>query len=206
MPITVISNIIPANNLTFPIVEDIHLKGGLRVVDSQTERDNINATARKAGMYVYVISTGMMYYLDGDLTTWLEVSTGTGGSQITFSRATVVHTTDPVAAGAYEDFTLPTGKCAVLLEVGITDVARVEAHSRSGRSDLNPYVFESYVGHLNDDGSYLDSGMNLKYNRRYTTLANLETPANSITYWRIINQNAVDTTYQLTVTYLTIEQ
>jgi len=205
MPITVISNIIPANNLTFPIIEDIHLKGGLRVVADITERDIIDINARKGGMYVFTVDTGLMWVLGSDLSTWTQV-VATGGTPITFNRATIVHTSDPIDPGQSEEFTIPTGKSSVLLNIAITDPARVEGHSTSGRLDLNPFVFEAYVGHLEDDGSYKDVNDDLRYNRRYIILSNLENPATPVTYWRISNLGLVTIQYQLTITFLTIEQ
>lgn len=205
MPITVISNIVPANNLKFPIIEDIHLKGGLRVVANSTERDNIDSAARKVGMYVVTVSDGLIWSLDSNLTSWTMV-TGSGSSLTIFERATITHTTNFIGSGAYEDFVLPTGKSAVLIKITISGPSRVIVHSSSARVDSNPYVFEAYDGHLTDDGSSKDAMDNIRYNRRYVVVSNVETPVVAATYWRIVNTQATTAIYDLTVTYLPIEQ
>lgn len=47
----------------FSLVEDIHLLGGFRAVDTDSERDSIPALRRKWGMLVYVRDSGITYVL-----------------------------------------------------------------------------------------------------------------------------------------------
>ena len=54
MPISISSFLTPTNNGTFPLLEDIYLKGGLQVVATTLERDSIPLTKRKDGMFVVV--------------------------------------------------------------------------------------------------------------------------------------------------------
>jgi hypothetical protein len=63
---------------TFPLLEDIYLLGGLRTVADSAERDAIDATSRKAGMFVWVEADLTLFRLDADLTTWVEFSGGSG--------------------------------------------------------------------------------------------------------------------------------
>lgn len=70
MPIELISYIVPKNNGDFPILEDIHLMGGYRIVANATERDGISADHRKNGMLVYVQNEDLVYRLQTDLITW----------------------------------------------------------------------------------------------------------------------------------------
>ncbi len=68
MSIKVISKIKPKNNGQFPVVEDADIEGGLRIVDTLTDRDNIPTLSRKAGMLVKVNETGLTYTLSGGVT------------------------------------------------------------------------------------------------------------------------------------------
>ena len=58
MAIKVASNIIPLNGNTWPVVEDVFVKGGFRVVDDLAARDAINPLSMKQGMLVYVRAGG----------------------------------------------------------------------------------------------------------------------------------------------------
>lgn len=52
---------------------DIYGKGGFRVVADNTERNAIPSNRRSQGMWVYVLSSSLTYYLEADLTTWTVV-------------------------------------------------------------------------------------------------------------------------------------
>ncbi len=60
----------------FPLIEDIDILGGFRVVDKTTDRDNINDLNKKAGMITYVKEEGKFYQLEDDLTNWVEIRFG----------------------------------------------------------------------------------------------------------------------------------
>jgi len=67
---------------TFPILQDIYLKGGMRSVADDTARDAIDTTSRKAGMLVWSVATTTLYQLgpglgNGD---WIVASFGGGSS------------------------------------------------------------------------------------------------------------------------------
>lgn len=79
MPVEVISIIVPKNNGTFAVAEDVNLLGGWRVVDDLTARDAIPSGRRKEGMAVYVRATGAVYKLTGGITNdkwtvWLDAA------------------------------------------------------------------------------------------------------------------------------------
>jgi hypothetical protein len=78
MPITLISNIVPANNNTFYLVEDNFLKGGYQSVADLAGRDAIDSVNLKPGMAVYTQDTNKLWILASDLTTWNEFSSGGG--------------------------------------------------------------------------------------------------------------------------------
>ena len=58
MAIQVASSIIPRNGNTWPVVEDVFVKGGFRVVDDLAARDAIDPLSMKQGMLVYVRAGG----------------------------------------------------------------------------------------------------------------------------------------------------
>ena len=78
MPIYVISTIKQKNNAEFPIVEDIDLKGGYRIVADITTRNAIFASMRVHGMRVHVVSEDIDYKLEVGLTNadWEAVADG----------------------------------------------------------------------------------------------------------------------------------
>lgn len=81
MPVTVISKIKQKNNSDFAIFDDIDMYGGLRIVANSTERDAIPDSRRKEGMLVRMQDDGIVYELEGDLTTW-TVWSGTSAPEI----------------------------------------------------------------------------------------------------------------------------
>lgn len=65
MPINIIDVLKPKNNGNFPVVEDVDLLGGFRVVSDLTERDAIASGKKKAGMVVRIANTGDYYQWSG---------------------------------------------------------------------------------------------------------------------------------------------
>lgn len=207
MPITVISNIVPANNLTFPIVEDIHLKGGFRVADDITERDTIPNSARKVGMYVATANDNKLYQLESDEFTWTETSLGAPISSL-YSRATLQVTAQTIVGPGWtgtNSWVWPTGKTCIVHQLAMSAEGIVEAHSSPARNDSNPYKFRSYAGHYVDDGSSLMSDGRLWLRPRETTLCNLEVPPTDQTYWSITNTTGYSITYTITATIEILE-
>lgn len=78
MAIVLIDEINPKNAGDFPMVQDVYLKGGYRVVANTTARDAITTQRRSEGMAVYVISNTTLYYLNADLTNWTAAPFITG--------------------------------------------------------------------------------------------------------------------------------
>jgi hypothetical protein len=77
MPLRASSFFIPTGSTPF-VLEDIYLRGGLRVVPTMVERDAIVSFARKAGMLVVTADNNKIWQLDADLITFNEFSTGGG--------------------------------------------------------------------------------------------------------------------------------
>ncbi len=69
---------------TFPLLEDLYLKGGFRVVADTTARDAIDTASRKEGMLVFTTTDQTTWRLGSGLTNvdWVEVSSATGDVQI----------------------------------------------------------------------------------------------------------------------------
>lgn len=72
MPIGLTSNIEALGG--YPLMEDIHLKGGYITVANSAARDAIYTASRKEGMLVYVQDTDIIYKLGSGLTNgaWVE--------------------------------------------------------------------------------------------------------------------------------------
>jgi hypothetical protein len=72
MPIFLSSFMLPGSGSVPFILEDTQLRGGFRVVNTTTDRDDIVLGSRKEGILVYVIADSTYYKLGPDLTTWAE--------------------------------------------------------------------------------------------------------------------------------------
>jgi len=68
MPVELIAKIEPKNSGAFPMVEDIHLEGGLQIRDDIADRNSIPTLNRKEGMLCYVVSVTTTYRLVGGIT------------------------------------------------------------------------------------------------------------------------------------------
>ena len=84
MAIQVTSNLVPRNGNTWPVVEDIFVKGGYRTVADLAARDAIDPSALKPGMMVFVQSENAHFKLDqvgppAWVQTGLEGPTGPAG-------------------------------------------------------------------------------------------------------------------------------
>ena len=84
MAIQVASNLVPRNGNTWPVVEDIFVKGGYRTVADLAARDAIDPSALKPGMMVFVQSENAHFKLDqvgppAWVQTGLEGPTGPAG-------------------------------------------------------------------------------------------------------------------------------
>lgn len=201
MPLTPTSFFIPASPAIPYLLEDKYLKGGYRCVADEAERDSIHVGARKPGMRVFVASNGKTWTVNsGALTTWVEVKNSKARTEHQFSPGSAI------PAGGSVDFTVGTGKTAMILKlVASHPDLRIEAHSTPSRADNNPYKFESYSGHLVDDGSSKLEDGTTQYNRRFAFVSNLETTPGVNTYWRVINEGSTSITPTVEITYLPME-
>ena len=84
MAIQIASDLVPRNGNTWPVVEDIFIKGGYRTVADLAARDAIDPSALKPGMMVFVQSENAHFKLDqvgppAWVQTGLEGPTGPAG-------------------------------------------------------------------------------------------------------------------------------
>lgn len=79
MPVQMNSYLLPVSaNLPY-LLEDVYLRGGMRVVADVAARDKIAALARKPGMLVWCTAEQKMFQLGSDKK-WEEANLGGGGS------------------------------------------------------------------------------------------------------------------------------
>ena len=105
MAIQVASNLVPRNGNTWPVVEDIFVKGGYRTVADLAARDAIDPLALKPGMLVFVQSENAHFKLDqvgppAWVQTGLEGPTGPAGP---------TGATGPTGAAGFMGSVGPTG-------------------------------------------------------------------------------------------------
>lgn len=201
MSIQLASFLVPKGGNTFFLLEDKYLRGGLRVIDTFNSLTSIDTTCRKAGMLVVTQDTKKVYQLKDDLTTFEESQLG-GALK---ARQTATYTTASLVQSAFEEFSLSLGKSALLYSLSVNQPCIVEGFSTASRNESNPYRFISSASHLEDDGSTFMSDGSKVYGRRYSIVANLETPSADNIYWRITNTEANPAPISLTISFLPLE-
>jgi hypothetical protein len=74
MAIAIASFLIPKNGQSYFLLEDTYLRGGMRVSLDTTTRDALHPSTKKAGMFVWTQTEGVLWQLQADLTTYLAYS------------------------------------------------------------------------------------------------------------------------------------
>jgi len=121
-------------------------------------------------------------------------------------RTYISYTTKSIAPMDKEEFELQLGGTITVLEMSVSSgKLLVEAFSTTDRKETNPYIFESTMTQLSDDGSSIMSDGTIQFGRRYTILSNLESPANNTIYWRITNLDITEQVATLNLLYLVME-
>lgn len=84
MPVYIIDTLQQQGGASFPIVEDVDLKGGFRSVATEAALDTIPASFRVTGMFVWTCDTNKLWRLTSLPSvlpgTWVEFTGGSGGS------------------------------------------------------------------------------------------------------------------------------
>jgi hypothetical protein len=191
----------PALRNTYYLLEDIYVKGGYQVRTNIAERDAINPLNVKEGMLVYTQADKKLWILGNDLHTWSEFKTGGSAP----ARTSITHTTDSLSPNGFVDFTLPLGSTVLIESLSVDKPITVEAFDSPARNNSNPYKFIATASHLADDGSTLMSDGSVVKGRRYSILANGESPLTNLIYFRITNSSPVATAVILNISYLPLE-
>lgn len=98
MPIAVVSFLTKSNPNTVPfIVQDTDIRGGFRVVDTNVQRDAIHAGAKRPGMIVLTVDSGIYWQLASNGTTWNVWNPPGSGSG---AGGTVTSAVDPLSINA----------------------------------------------------------------------------------------------------------
>lgn len=128
----------------FPTHYDSLGSGGMRAVAHLTARDAIPVERRVFGMLVFVVGEGRLYvlanselggssnYLD-DNSNWRDFAF-TGGSSV---KKTIVHTTQLLAVGEVEDFTIASDLVYNLLSITTLSPAWVRVYGTSAARDAD---------------------------------------------------------------------
>lgn len=123
---------------------------------------------------------------------------GEGQTVPTSNIRTITYTTPSIPSGGRHDFELDTGGIFTLAEAILSVPGILECHSRSTRTDSNPYRFRAVDGYLIDDGSYTVDGQRF-YGEKFITLMNSEDPDSTKTYWRVFNDTPDTKQYSIVV-------
>lgn len=133
---------------------------------------------------------------------WLDMVSSAG------TRSSVSYTMpDQLASGESHDFTIPdVGKTVMMLTLTVNAYdLKVEGWTSLNRDDGNPYTFVSTVSMLTDEGiKEEDDGTLVKY-RRYSFLANQDSPVSRDLHFTFTNMGDTPISPEMTLTYLVLE-
>lgn len=121
-------------------------------------------------------------------------------------RGTVEYTpANPIAPGAMHlmDFELPQTILLLKVELNTPDI-KLEGWTTPDYTDSNPYTFISSEVYLTDEGIKDQNGELTKF-RRFSVMANLQTPAQNRQYFSMTNQNAFSVQPSLLIHYLSLQ-
>jgi hypothetical protein len=151
-------------------------------------------------MLVLISADNKIWQLGADLITWTEFKVGSSAV-----RQTLTHSTAVLQPAGVEEFSLPIGRTAIVLTLGVDTPCTVEAFGTILRNESNPFKFVATSNHLIDDGSSLMTDGSVLRGRRYSILANDEQGSSLDVYFRITNSDTVAKNVNLTLTFIPIE-
>ena len=204
MPIQITSNLIPRAGRDYFLLEDIYLRGGMRVVETQEARDAIPEESRKAMMLVGVLADGKYWSLDEDLVTWSEFKSGSGGGD-TQQRQKRSYFVESIQPQSYADFNMKLGNTIMVLKNSVSAPCLLEVYTTNARNDENPYRFKAAEGHLLDDGSAMQEDGTIVRTRRFNFWSNLEEEADGNIFFRILNTSDEEIAVTLDLLFVVIE-
>lgn len=137
MGINLIDEITPKNDADFPMVQDTYLKGGMRVVSTTTERDNITTERKTTGMLVHVTADGNDYRWNGS--SWDTVSYGVSDHDNLTNVTTSQHHVKTTTAAEITDFDTEVSNNSSVVantaKISYTDAAAVALNTTHRSSD-----------------------------------------------------------------------
>ena len=77
MPVFMSSFLLPPNNGKIYLLEDLYIRGGLRIVANLEARNTLHVSTKKARMVVITADDGKIWQLQPDNVTWAELRTKT---------------------------------------------------------------------------------------------------------------------------------
>lgn len=205
MPVQLASFLIPKAGNSFFLLEDVYLKGGLRIVPNSAARLALNASTLKPAMLVIDQDTRKIWQLGDDKITWTEFQTGGSSGLGLGQRTTLVMTTDVLPPGMSQDVNTEMAPSNMIYRLSTNVPCKVEAFYTPNRIDSNPYTFVSTQDHLEDDGSYIDPSGSRVFGRRYSVLMNLEDPPTNGIYWRLTNLSQDNAIIECRVSFVPME-
>jgi hypothetical protein len=126
MPVTLIDILKPKNSQPFPLVEDIDLLGGFRVVVADANRDAIGYKLKKDGMLVLVNTTKIIWSWNAPLSIW-EVAIDLNNQGGAASQPGVYTAACPALALA-GDLVRPVASTETAVDfVDVTDLTKMPA-------------------------------------------------------------------------------
>lgn len=169
-----IDHIAPVGGSNFYLIEDIYLRGSLRVVPNLSARDLLGVTTLKIGTLVRCADTGIFWRANGIIegvdefgdpiaeVDWVEFKFPYKDSLIVPpQRYQVSHFTLNLNIEALADrksitqsIDLQCYSCFIF-DVSVSIPVKLEIFSRQDYKDRNPYTFTARYDHLVDDGTSL---------------------------------------------------
>lgn len=195
----------PLGNATFALLEDLYIRGSLKIVRNELERDQLDPTTIKRGMLVRCVESGTFWQAKNIVTNvddfgdeyttvdWKVYQFGQDLAPLKRLEKTSTSFTLNLAQVSNKknisyNHNLRCYSC-FMMNFKVSIPVKVEIFSRKDYKDNNPYTFIGRYDHLYDDGTsyvyrvgYERFDMNLG---AYSILANEDDPLTTMYYFRI---------------------
>lgn len=138
--------------------------------------------------------------LDGSIQ-WVDAATNAGARGTSELECPL-----QLSTGEVYDFELPLAKTLMLLKVILNapDI-QLTGYTTSMRDDKNPFTFISHIDFMQDEGVLLVDASTKEYKRRFSFMANLETPVSDKLYFTFKNLGVAPVTPKVIIDYLAMQ-
>lgn len=138
--------------------------------------------------------------LDGT-NSWQDALGGPGIRGVASHQSTVQLNT-----GDEYQFELDMAKTVMLLKVTLNvPGVEIKGYTTANRDDQNPFTFISHEDFMTDEGVFIIDQNNKEFKRRFSFMANLETPAAVKHYFTFTNKGSTPVTPEVTIEYLALQ-